>query len=133
MRPFRNLRGEAENSSRFKFNKEKRKVMHLGKHKPGVQHRLGSTRLGSSSVERDPGVLVDNQLNMSEQCAAVAKKANRMLGCTNKSITSRDKEALSHSTQHLSGHTWNTVFSFGPRYAKKMWTGWRGSREGPQR
>jgi len=37
-----------------------------------------------------------------------------------------------YSTPCLSGHTWNTVFSFGPHYRKKMWTGWRGSREGPQ-
>jgi len=31
---------------------------------------------------------------MSEQCAAAAKKANRMLGCVNNSITSRDKEDI---------------------------------------
>ncbi|PKU34839.1 hypothetical protein llap_14859 [Limosa lapponica baueri] len=61
----------------------------------GVQHRLGSSRLGSSSVERNLGVLVDNKLNLSEQCAAVAKKSNRMLGCINKGITSRDKEVIS--------------------------------------
>ena len=78
----------------MKFNKDKCKAFHLGKHNPGVQHRLGSTWLGSSSVERDLGVLVDNKLNMSEQCAAVAKKANRMLGCINKGITSRDKEVI---------------------------------------
>ncbi|GAB0176921.1 mitochondrial enolase superfamily member 1 [Grus japonensis] len=79
------------NKNLMKFNKDKCKVLHLGKHNPGVQHRLGSTQLGSSSVERDLGVLVDSKLNMSEQCAAVAKKANRMLGCINKGITSRDK------------------------------------------
>ncbi|KAK4817123.1 hypothetical protein QYF61_000306 [Mycteria americana] len=61
---------------------------------PGVQHRLGSTHLGSSSVERDLGVLVGNKLNVSEQCAAAAKKVNRMLGCINKGITSRDKEVI---------------------------------------
>ena len=66
------------------FNKDKCKVLHLEKHNPGVQNRLGSTWLGTSSVERDLGVLVDNKLNMSDQCAAVAKKANRMLGCINK-------------------------------------------------
>ncbi|GAB0186083.1 hypothetical protein GRJ2_001073600 [Grus japonensis] len=50
--------------------------------------------LESSSVERDLGVLVDNKLNMSEHCATVTKKANRMLGCINKGITSRDKEVI---------------------------------------
>ncbi|PKU49461.1 rna-directed dna polymerase from mobile element jockey-like [Limosa lapponica baueri] len=49
-----------------KINKDKCKVLYLGKHNPGVQHRLGSTWLGSNSVERDLGVLVDNKLNMSE-------------------------------------------------------------------
>ncbi|PKU47474.1 rna-directed dna polymerase from mobile element jockey-like [Limosa lapponica baueri] len=83
---------EWANKNLRKFNKGKCKVLHLGKHDPGVQHRLGSTRLGSSSV--DLGVLVDKQLNMSEQCAAVAKKANRMLGCINKGITSTDKEVI---------------------------------------
>ncbi|GAB0208570.1 mitochondrial enolase superfamily member 1 [Grus japonensis] len=85
---------EWANKNLMKFNKDKCKVLHLGKHDPGVQHGLGSTQLGSSSVERDLGVLVDNKLNMSEQCAAAAKKANRMLGCINKGITSRDKEVI---------------------------------------
>lgn len=33
-------------------------------HNPRVKHRLGSTWLGSSSVGRDPGALVDKQLGM---------------------------------------------------------------------
>ncbi|GAB0182573.1 hypothetical protein GRJ2_000722600 [Grus japonensis] len=49
---------------------------------------------GWSSVERHLGFLVDSKLNMSEQCAAVAKQANRMLGCINKGLTSRDDEVI---------------------------------------
>ncbi|PKU47363.1 hypothetical protein llap_2330 [Limosa lapponica baueri] len=45
-------------------------------------------------MERDPGLLEDNKLNVSEQRTAAAKKSNRMLGCINKGITSRDKEAI---------------------------------------
>ncbi|GAB0181709.1 hypothetical protein GRJ2_000636200 [Grus japonensis] len=82
---------EWANKNLMKFNKDKCKVLHLRKYHPGVQHRLGSTWLESSSVERNLGVLVDNKLNTNKQCAAGAKQANRMLGCTNKDITSRDK------------------------------------------
>ncbi|GAB0188829.1 mitochondrial enolase superfamily member 1 [Grus japonensis] len=123
---------EWANKNLMKFNKDKCKVLHLGGHNPGVQHRLGSTQLGGSSVERYLSVLVDNKLNMSEQCAAAAKQANRMLGCINKGITSKGKKSH-YPAQCLLGRNWNIVFSFGPCYAKEVWTGWRGSREGPQK
>lgn len=70
----------------MKFNKDKRKVLPMGKYNPGMLHSQGSTW----SLERDLGVLVDSKLNMSEHCAVQALKASRMLGCTNKSVTSRD-------------------------------------------
>lgn len=63
------------NKNMMKFNKDTCKVLHLRKHDPGAQCSLGSTHLGSSSVERDLWVLVDYKLNVSEGCAAVAKEA----------------------------------------------------------
>ncbi|GAB0183652.1 mitochondrial enolase superfamily member 1 [Grus japonensis] len=57
---------EWTNKTLMKFNKDKCKVLHLGKHNPGVQHRLGSTWLESSSVERDLVVPVDKKFNMSK-------------------------------------------------------------------
>uniref|UniRef100_A0A8C5SBL7 Laminin subunit beta 1 n=1 Tax=Laticauda laticaudata TaxID=8630 RepID=A0A8C5SBL7_LATLA len=50
--------------------------------------------LNSSNCERDLGVLMDNQLNISQQCAAAAKKANAILNCINRGIQSRSREVL---------------------------------------
>ncbi|GAB0196100.1 mitochondrial enolase superfamily member 1 [Grus japonensis] len=74
---------EWANRNLMKFNKDKCKVLHLGKH-----------NLGGRAVETDLGVLADKKINKSDRCAAAAKKANRMLGCINKGITSRDKEVI---------------------------------------
>jgi len=64
----------------MRLNKGKRQVLHLEKNNSVHQPKLGANQLESSFVE-DLGVLVDNRLNMSQQCAFAAKKSNRTLGC----------------------------------------------------
>ena len=116
---FQDMLNKLENWSQewqLLFNRSKCKVMHFGKSNTRQGYTMGGHTLESSKQEKDLGVLIDDNLKPTAQCARAASKANMVLGQLTRGCTWRDPENLTNLYKvYVRPHL---------EYAQSSWAPW---------
>ena len=79
------------NAWQMEFNVDKCHIMHIGPRNKEYQYTMGGEELKSSEYEKDLGVLIQQNLRQSQQCAKAVKTANMVLGQISRAVSYRDK------------------------------------------
>ncbi|KAJ7414820.1 hypothetical protein WISP_81694 [Willisornis vidua] len=106
----------------------------LGSQQPPAALQAEGRACGNLPCRKECGNVGQQELNMSQQCAHVAKEATGILACTN-SLSSRTTEGIvplfsALVRAHLRPHLESCVQLQCPN-SRRMWTCWSKSRGGP--
>ena len=71
-----------------------KKSMCKGLWQSPLSYNLGDEKTGHIPIKKDLGVLVNDKLDMCQQCALAAQKANCILGCIERRVASRAREVI---------------------------------------
>ena len=72
------------------FNYGKYKCLHSGHGNENAQYTMGDTVLNTTVKEKDLGLTVSGDMNVSEQCGIAAAKGYKILGLIRQNIVYKD-------------------------------------------
>ena len=76
------------------FNAEKCHVMNIGSQNTVNTYKMGEHQMNSTKSERDLGVIIQRDLDASEQVGKIVKKANQILGLIARVYENRSKKNI---------------------------------------
>ena len=112
---------EWSNKWLLKFNPEKCTTMHIGHRNPKYVYQIDNNELRDSSLEKDLGVNVSDDLKPAKHISIVAAKGNRMVGLIKRNFGDLDIESC--KTLYCSlvrPHLEYAVQSWAPYYKKDI-------------
>jgi len=89
----------------MKFNVDKCKVVHYGKHNIEFQYSLYGQPITEVASEKDLGVVFSRDLKVSIQCREAYSKASQSLGLIHTIIHKVQKPVSSYSSLQVHGKT----------------------------
>jgi len=78
----------------MKFNINKCKVMHIGRHNSEHKYYMRGQLLESVKEEKDLGIWFSSDMKVSQQCSKACSKAYRMSELIKKTIENKSKEVM---------------------------------------
>ena len=76
------------------FSFGKCKCLHTGHGNLDVNYKMGDTVLGTTVKEKDLGVTISADMNVSEQCGIAASKGSQILGLIRRNIIYKGKKLI---------------------------------------
>lgn len=78
----------------MEFNVKKCKVMHVGRKNNKFEYCMNGVNLSKVSHEKDIGIIINNDLKPSIQCAEASRRASAVLGQISRSFLYRDRQTF---------------------------------------